>query len=100
MDSSVSPKDEIWFLRVCHHVSTGLYLFGRLLIVGCSSKQTPKHLIPSEIGYCLWYCLLGCCDAAVLEHTVIVSHQVVTVAPRDEVVHCVDEEGRGVEGQR
>ena len=21
MDSSVSPKDEIWFLRVCHHVS-------------------------------------------------------------------------------
>jgi len=27
MDSSVSPKDEIWFLRVCHHISTGLYLF-------------------------------------------------------------------------
>ena len=26
MDSSVSPKDEIWFLRVCHHVSTGPYL--------------------------------------------------------------------------
>ena len=25
MDSSVSPKDEIWFLRVCHHISTGLY---------------------------------------------------------------------------
>jgi len=24
MDSSVSPKDEIWFLRVCHHISTGL----------------------------------------------------------------------------
>jgi hypothetical protein len=22
---SVSPKDEIWFLRVCHHISTGLY---------------------------------------------------------------------------
>jgi hypothetical protein len=21
MDSSVSPKDEIWFLRVCHHIS-------------------------------------------------------------------------------
>ena len=20
-----SPKDEIWFLRVCHHVSNGLY---------------------------------------------------------------------------
>jgi len=25
MDSSVSPKDEMWFLRVCHHISTGLY---------------------------------------------------------------------------
>jgi len=25
MDSSVVPKDEIWFLRVCHHISTGLY---------------------------------------------------------------------------
>ena len=25
MDSSVSPKDEIWFLRVCHSISTGLY---------------------------------------------------------------------------
>jgi len=25
MDSSISPKDEIWFLRVCHHISTGLY---------------------------------------------------------------------------
>jgi len=23
--SSVSPKDEIWFLRVCHHISSGLY---------------------------------------------------------------------------
>jgi hypothetical protein len=25
MDSSVSTKDEIWFLRVCHHVSNALY---------------------------------------------------------------------------
>jgi len=25
MDSSVSPKDEIWFLWVCHHISTDLY---------------------------------------------------------------------------
>jgi len=28
MDSSVSPKDEICFLRVCHHISTGLYIEG------------------------------------------------------------------------
>ena len=26
MDSSVSPKDEIWFLRVYHHISSGLYI--------------------------------------------------------------------------
>jgi len=26
MDLSISPKDEIWFLCVCHHISTGLYL--------------------------------------------------------------------------
>ena len=25
MDSPVSPKDEIWFLCLCHHISTGLY---------------------------------------------------------------------------
>ena len=25
MDSSVSAKDEIWFLRVCHHVSNAVY---------------------------------------------------------------------------
>ena len=25
MDSSVSAKDEIWFLRVCHHVSNVVY---------------------------------------------------------------------------
>ena len=26
MDSSVSPKDEIWFLRVCHHISNVVFL--------------------------------------------------------------------------
>jgi len=25
MESSVSPKDEIWFLRVCHHISNAVY---------------------------------------------------------------------------
>jgi hypothetical protein len=27
IDSSVSPKDEIWFLLVCHHISNAVYLF-------------------------------------------------------------------------
>jgi hypothetical protein len=25
MDSSVSPKEEIWFLRVCHRISNAVY---------------------------------------------------------------------------
>jgi hypothetical protein len=25
MDSSVSPKDEIWFLHMCHHISNAVY---------------------------------------------------------------------------
>jgi hypothetical protein len=34
MDSSVSLKDQIWFLRVCRHVSNGLYNKP----VGCSTS--------------------------------------------------------------
>jgi hypothetical protein len=28
MDLSVSQKDEIWFLRVCHHISNAVYYVG------------------------------------------------------------------------
>ena len=42
MDSSVSPKDEIWFLRVCHHISTALYLFIVKQYGTCSSYCTSK----------------------------------------------------------
>jgi len=31
MDSSVSPKDEIWFLRVCHHISKAVNFPGIFL---------------------------------------------------------------------
>ena len=44
MDSSVSLKDEIWFLRVCHHFSTGLYKilskYAWLLIILTSCSTT------------------------------------------------------------
>jgi hypothetical protein len=30
MDSPVSPKDEIWFLRVRHHVSNAVYMHSRI----------------------------------------------------------------------
>jgi len=55
MDSSVSPKEEIWFLRVCHHISTGLYhriiainSMNRLVIVmktHCLSYEEGKQLL-------------------------------------------------------
>ena len=34
MDSSVSPKDEIWFLRVCHHISNAVYLQCGVIDIG------------------------------------------------------------------
>ena len=38
MNSSVSPKDEIWFLRVCHHISTSLYLCATVHFYGQVSE--------------------------------------------------------------
>jgi hypothetical protein len=37
MDSSVSPKDEIWFLHVCHHISNAVY---RLLSASVNSSHS------------------------------------------------------------
>jgi len=43
MDSSVSPKDEIWFLRVCHHISAGLYhSVPHYITNGTTSVRTPN----------------------------------------------------------
>jgi hypothetical protein len=33
MDSSVSPKDEIWFLRVCRHIWNAVYLYTWITIL-------------------------------------------------------------------
>jgi len=38
MDSSISAKDEIWFLRVCHHISNALLR----TILPTLSKLTPN----------------------------------------------------------
>ena len=61
MDASVSPKDEIWFLRVCRHISTGLYikiaettqsLLGRRRTWGCNPVRdfTPVGSLSECIG--------------------------------------------------
>jgi hypothetical protein len=41
MDSSISLKDQIWFLRVCHHVSNVLYI--RFLCAAQRSGQSIKN---------------------------------------------------------
>ena len=39
MDSSVSLKDQIWFLRMCYHVSNVLYLLYVLIVMEIRSKK-------------------------------------------------------------
>ena len=41
MDSSVSTKDEIWFLRVCHHISNAAYDRRRYILF--SSPSVASH---------------------------------------------------------
>ena len=47
MDSSVSPKDEIWFLRVCHHISPGLYCRTRWLLWNFGRKFV-SYILPTQ----------------------------------------------------
>ena len=37
MDSSFSAKDEIWFLRVCHHVSNAVQAINSKKVLGLSA---------------------------------------------------------------
>ena len=67
MDSSVSLKDEIRFLRVCHHISTGLYLRSSET-KPCYWKKTAITGLPSILWHNVrvaepgWCC--GCSDRA------------------------------------
>jgi hypothetical protein len=49
MDSSVSPKDKIWFLRMCHHISNAVY----------NPQQRSNKYISRSVSNCkvndLWY---------------------------------------------
>ena len=55
MDSSVSPKDEILFLRVCSHISTGHYPCP----VGCISPHYRNFEISTSIILKCCQCLCG-----------------------------------------
>jgi len=56
MNSSVSPKDEICFLRVSHHVSTGLYEF-HAAWSGCAYGHTKPDELRSEFAVVI--CAVG-----------------------------------------
>ena len=45
MDSSVLLKDQIWFLRVCHHVSNVLYYAARWLTGFWSTQVTVEGIV-------------------------------------------------------
>jgi len=48
MDSSVSPKDEIWFLRVCHYISNAVYN-----TIYTSTKNSRKRIFEGRTSWWL-----------------------------------------------
>ena len=48
MDSSVSPKNEFWFLRVCHHISNAVY-FHRAVYWRWDIPSKMLHIFCNEI---------------------------------------------------
>ena len=46
MDSSVSPKEEIWFLLVCHHISNAVYP-GSFPVAKQSGHEVDHSSLPS-----------------------------------------------------
>jgi len=49
MDSSISPKDEIWFLRVCHHISNAVYFFKCKTEIRQSVWFNPNFVLNSDL---------------------------------------------------
>ena len=50
MDSSVSPKDEIWFLRFCHHVSNAVCFRQTVLYVIACGVSSSKPGVATEVA--------------------------------------------------
>jgi len=53
MDSSVWPKDEIWFLRVCRYISNAVYLNQSWVVY-----EENQDLGLSGITFVSFYCVL------------------------------------------
>jgi hypothetical protein len=57
MDSSVSPKDENWFLRLCHHISNAVYTwwsFPKVERLGLSLTNWLYILPLSRVGVLIY----------------------------------------------
>jgi len=46
MDSSFSPKDEFWFLRVCHHISNAVDHISSFLGKALSVAHNLHSVVP------------------------------------------------------
>jgi len=57
LNGSISSKDEIWFLRVCHHISTGLYLSD--IILQQHNHNMHGHICIVSITKGVWHSTLG-----------------------------------------
>ena len=53
MDSSVSGKDEFWFLRVCHHVPHELYM-QLVQMAGMSGTVWHSAMPTEQLTYVVW----------------------------------------------
>jgi hypothetical protein len=57
MGSSVSPKDEIWFLLVCHYISTDLCV--QLVVFKSRVRMGMFRLVAEiKVDVVKWMCLL------------------------------------------
>jgi hypothetical protein len=54
MDSSVSPKGGIWFLRVCHHISNKVYQLSALHTAQEISQKCVKAPLVSSCPQLSW----------------------------------------------
>jgi hypothetical protein len=62
MDSSVSSKDEIWFPRMCHHISNTVYRSFTQHLVGVSYPNLARYHLYTTVT-----------DSAALQHILLQS---------------------------
>jgi len=54
MESSVSPKDETWFLRVCHHISNAVYVTFEISYLTLIFKTKTIEKVVLSKWNCVW----------------------------------------------